>query len=252
MCCRRMDLEKTMALKAILLDFNGIVINDEKYHRQLIEQIFLEENLRPDPLEISRVCTGRSDRACLAELLQSRGRVVSDQRLDQLVMRKAQAYQMLMGSLEKLPIYPDLEDLIYKIRSAQLMLAIVSGACRSDIEWVLDKCGFKDLVATIISGDDVGVSGGKPEPDSYLLAIERLRKALPQLQPIDCLAIEDSFAGIEAAKRAGVPVVGVAHTYPYQMMHRKADWVVDYLTEIDLDWLNLHYGTAGKIPLGSV
>lgn len=246
-----MDLAKTMALKAILLDFNGIVINDEKHHRQLIEQIFLEENLRPDPLEIRRVCTGRSDRACLTELLQSRGRVVSDQQLNQLVMRKAKAYQTLMGSLEKLPIYPDLEDLIYRIRLAQLTLAIVSGACRSDIDWVLDKCGFMDVVATIISGDDVGVNGGKPEPDSYLLAIERLRKAMPQLQPADCLAIEDSFAGVEAAKRAGVPVVGVAHTYPYQMMHRKADWVVDYLSEIDLDWPNPRNQPTEKLSVGS-
>lgn len=69
--------------------------------------------------------------------------------------------------------------------------------------------------------------------------------------PADCLAIEDSFAGIEAAKQAGVPVVGVAHTYPYQMIHRRATWAVDYLSEIDFDWLGRFYAPVSQ-PVSTV
>jgi beta-phosphoglucomutase-like phosphatase (HAD superfamily) len=53
--------------------------------------------------------------------------------------------------------------------------------------------------------------------------------------------VEDSFTGITAAKRAGIPVIGVAHHYPYQIIHRRADWVIDSLGEFDLDWLHPYY-----------
>lgn len=235
-----------MPLKAVLLDFNGIVINDEEIHQQLIEQLLLAENIRPNCREITQVCLGRSDRACLAELLQRQGRLVTDEYLDQLIERKAQNYQALLTDLGALPLYPGLEDLIYKIRAAQLKLAVVSGACRRDIDWVLSQTSLQQTVAVIVSADDIAREASKPEPDSYLLGVKRLNQRFPELQlaPGECLAIEDSFAGIEAAKRAGVPVAGVAHTYPYQMIHRRATWVVDRLTELDFDWLRQFYNES--------
>jgi beta-phosphoglucomutase len=55
------------------------------------------------------------------------------------------------------------------------------------------------------------------------------------LQPNECLAIEDTFVGIEAAKQAGIPVVGVAHTYPFHMLQRCTNWTVDYLYQLEVD-----------------
>ncbi|MBD0335449.1 MAG: HAD family phosphatase [Cyanobacteria bacterium Co-bin13] len=241
-----------MPLKAVLLDFNGIVINDEGLHKYLIEQLLLAENLRPDSAEYSLVCLGRSDRACIADLLSRRGRLVSDDYLDRLLEKKSASYRTEMAALDQLPLYPGLDDLIFRIRAAQLKLAVVSGARRSEIEWVLEKIGLRQTVSVIISCDDISVKASKPAPDGYLMAIEQLNLSFPDLAllPADCLAIEDSFAGIEAAKQAGVPVMGVAHTYPYQMIHRRATWVVDYLSEIDLDWLRRWYEPALN-PIGS-
>ncbi|HEY9297365.1 MAG TPA: HAD family phosphatase, partial [Phormidium sp.] len=51
-----------MTLKAVLFDFNGIIINDEPIHEQLIEQILIAENLRPKRGEFRQICLGRSDR----------------------------------------------------------------------------------------------------------------------------------------------------------------------------------------------
>lgn len=81
-----------MTLKVVLFDFNGVIINDEPIHQRLIEQLLIEENLRINPGEFRQVCLGRSDRACIAELLNRRGRVVTKTYLDQLQVRKAQAY----------------------------------------------------------------------------------------------------------------------------------------------------------------
>lgn len=226
-----------MALKAVLFDFNGVIINDEPLHEKLIEQILIEENLRPIPGEFQQVCLGRSDRVCLTELLLRRGRVVSENYLIQLMQRKAQAYQQQLNSIEKLPLYSGLDDLIFQARSHNLKLAVVSGAMRSEIELVLNRASLASHFPVIVAGDDI--TNSKPEPDGYLLAVERLNQEYAdlQLQPGECLAIEDTPAGIQAAKRAGISVVGVANTYPFHMMQRQANWAVDYLCDLDLQWV---------------
>jgi beta-phosphoglucomutase len=224
-----------MTLKAVLFDFNGVIINDEAIHQQLVEEILLQENLRPSSDEYREVCLGRSDRICLTDLLKRRGRFVTESYLTQLITRKAQAYEQKLQMLEKLPIYPGLEDVIFQIRAAQLPMGVVSGALRCEVELVLDRAGFAQYFAVIVGGDDIKVS--KPEPDGYLLAVERLNQKYPNLQAqaSDCLAIEDTPAGIAAAKRAGMQVVGVANTYPFHMLQRQANWTVDYLHDLELD-----------------
>jgi beta-phosphoglucomutase len=224
-----------MSLKAVLFDFNGVIVNDERVHEKLIEQLLIEENLRLKPGEYQEVCLGRSDRACLLDLFTQRGRVVTEAYLMQLLERKSQAYQHELASLEEVPTYPGVAALMEQIRSVPLPIGVVSGAMRSEIELVLAQMDLTQYVSIIVAGDDIKAS--KPEPDGYLMAVMRLNDHHPelQLQPEQCLVIEDTFAGIEAAKRAGMQVVGVANTYPYHMMQRQANWAVDYLTELEFD-----------------
>lgn len=233
-----------MSLKAVLFDFNGVIVNDESLHETLIDRLLIEENLRPKPGEFRQVCLGRSDRACICELFANRGRILTDAALDRLVARKSNIYCQELANLEQIPSYPGLHDLIFNIRATQLKMAVVSGALRTEIEPVLTRLQLLDSFSLIVAGDDVSTS--KPEPDGYLLAIERLNQQFPDLalQPADCLAIEDTFAGIAAAKRAGVPVVGVANTYPFHMLQRRANWTVDYLSDLEFDRVRQVYERA--------
>lgn len=236
-----------MTLKAVLFDFNGVIINDEGIHLQLIDEILLEENLRPSPQDVREYCLGKSDRTCLVDLLKSRGRFVTEDNLNRLIARKSQLYRLKLEELPKLPIYPGLEDLIFKIRLAKLPMGIVSGALHSEVELVLTRAELLPYFSVIVAGDDINVS--KPEPDGYLLAVERLNEQYPELKArsIDCLAIEDTFAGIEAAKRAGMQVVGVANTYPFHMIQRQANWAVDYLNDLELERVQEVYAALAPI-----
>ncbi|MGL5197265.1 MAG: HAD family hydrolase [Chroococcales cyanobacterium] len=226
-----------MSLKAILFDFNGVIINDESIHEALINELLLAENLHPKKGEFWQICLGRSDRACIAELFALRGRFLTEEALSALIARKAIAYQERLATLNKLPIFMGVDDLIYKLRGAQLKLAVVSGALRSEVELVLNRANMAQYFSVIVAGDDITAS--KPEPDGYLLAVERLNQQYPELNltPRDCLAIEDTPAGIQAAQRAGIQVVGIANTYPFHMLQRQADWTVDYLRDVELDRL---------------
>ncbi|MEB3292440.1 MAG: HAD family phosphatase [Synechococcales bacterium] len=238
-----------MSLKAVLFDFNGVIINDEPIHAKLIEQLLLEENLRLKPGEFRQTCLGRSDRACIRELLAERGRMLTDAQLEALVQRKVKAYRAELETLEKLPIYPGIDDLIFKLQGLSCKLAIVSGAVRTEIEWVLQQANLAQHFSIIVSGDDIQQS--KPDPEGYLRGITQLNQKFPelQLQPTDCLAIEDTFAGIQAAKTAGIKVVGIAHTYPFHMMQRSSNWAIDYFTDLEMDRIQTLYTQGTEKPL---
>ncbi|MBW4685890.1 MAG: HAD family phosphatase [Komarekiella atlantica HA4396-MV6] len=224
-----------MSLKAVLFDFNGVIINDEPIHLQLIDEILVQENLQPQRVDERQASLGRSDRACFQQLFANRGRVVSENYLTQLLYRKAQAYVLELEKIEKLPLYPGLEDLIFQVRSRNLKLGLVSGAIRKEIELVLSRANLTEYFKIIVAGDDITTS--KPEPDGYLLAVKRLNQEFPalNLQPQECLAIEDTPAGVQAAKRAQMQAVGVANTYPFHMLQRYCNWTVDYLSDLELE-----------------
>jgi beta-phosphoglucomutase len=222
-------------LKAILFDFNGVIINDEPIHQVLIDEILLGENLRPLAGEFQEFCLGRSDRACLKDILFQRGRYISDEYLDKLIETKSKAYQQRLEQLESLPIYPGLIDLLKQIQARELQIGLVTGALRSEVKLILDRVGIASYFNVIVAGDDLKAS--KPQPDGYLLAVERFNRLNfnLQLQPKNCIAIEDTPAGITAAKKAGMQVIGIANSYPFHMMQRLANWAIDYFEDIELD-----------------
>ena len=224
-----------MTLKAVLFDFKGVIINDELLHEQLIEQVLLEENLLLKPGEYHEFCLGKSDRACLKDILIQRGRCVNEGYLEQLIKCKTLAYQKQLESIEELPIYSNTVDFIAQVSRAELKMAVVTGAIRTEVELVLNKDNLTNYFQVIVGGDNVKES--KPKPDAYLLAVDILNQKCQgiNLKPSECLVIEDTFPGIEAAKLAGMSVVGVAHTYPFHILQRLTNWCVDDLSDLELD-----------------
>ncbi|MFN4279029.1 HAD family hydrolase [Thermosynechococcus sp.] len=219
-----------MPLKAVLLDFNGVIVDDEAIHAALIDEILLQENVRPQRGEYALFCLGRSDRACLDNLLSRRGRAVPPAYLDKLVAQKAAAYRARLASIEPFPFFAGAIALLEKLQAAQLKIAIVTGALRSDVDLALEQGNL--TVDCIISAESV--ERGKPHPDPYLRAVEALQALGADLTAADCLAIEDSLVGIQAAREAGVKVLGVAHTYPFHMLQRRCHWALDRLDQFDL------------------
>ena len=223
-------------LKAILFDFNGVVINDESIHREITNDLIVGENLRPiSALEYYQFCLGKSDRVCLRELLSYRGRTITEDYLTRLIQKKAQLYRAKIEKLDILPLYPGIRRLLEHIQMYRLAIGLVTGAIRAEVMNILEKAELQTYFSVIVAGDDIATS--KPQPDGYLLALEQLNRldSTLQLEPSQCLAVEDTPVGIQAAKQAGMSVVGVAHTYPYHFMQRQANWAIDHLSELDLD-----------------
>lgn len=235
-----------MVLKAVLFDFNGVIIKDEAIHRELNDELLLAENLPPQGKEFWKICVGRSDRAALKELLKLRGRFVTEEYLDKLISKKAIAYRQKLEQLETLPIYPDVSQFIEQMFNSGYKLAVVTGAIRSEVEFILKQGKLGLFFDAIVAGDDISES--KPDPEGYLLAIDRLNKLYPDLNllPSECLAIEDTFAGIEAVKAAGVQAVAIANTYPFHMLQRRANWTIDRFEDLEFDRLDKYFESGAS------
>ena len=232
-------------LKAVLFDFNGVIINDEPIHQELINEILIGENLLPLGSEFAELCLGRSDRVCLRNVLTRRGRQVTEEYLTKLINKKASLYRERLGKLEKLPIYEEIYSFLKRVKARDLQIGLVTGAIRSEVESILQQTGLGDYFSVIVTGDEISTS--KPQPDGYLLAVERFNRwnFNLQLQPWECLVIEDTFVGCEAAKRAGMQVVGIAHTYPFHFMQRVSNWAIDNFSQLDLDRVEETFSQIG-------
>ncbi len=110
-----------------------------------------------------------------------------------------------------LPLFPGASELIRRARGRGSR-GIVSGALRDEIELGIDALGVRDLIVSVVAAEDTRAS--KPDPHGYLLGIAALSKWLPARDAERALVIEDSLAGIEAAKAAGLPTIAVGHSYP--------------------------------------
>ncbi|MFD0890874.1 HAD family hydrolase, partial [Streptosporangium algeriense] len=104
-------------------------------------------------------------------------------------------------------------------------IAVVTSANSDWADKRLAEAGVSDLVLTVVSSRDVSV--GKPDPEGFLLAAERLA-----VEPARCVVFEDSIAGIAAAKAAGMTCVGIATTHAGSEL-AEADLVVTDLTTVD-------------------
>lgn len=222
-------------LQAVLFEINGVFLNDAAIQFALIDELLLGENLRPTDQIFQNQSLGKSDRRCLKEALSLRGRIVDDAYLDKLIAKKSPAYQQQLAALDPFPVAADILPFITALKLKNLLLGIVTGYNRPDTEFILGQLQLENAFDVIITADEVPQF--KPSGEAYRAALHTLQAKYPnrELAAQNCLAIEDNFHGIQAAKSANIPVVGLARTYPFHMMQRCSNWCVDYLTELELE-----------------
>ncbi len=222
-----------MPLRAILFDFNGVIADDETPHLLMFQQALREEGLSLTKEEYYGAYLGMDERNCLAALIEkARGR--RDRACEQRVHDRKVALFDDYTAAHPPELFPGVVDFVKEAKS-RYRLAIASGGTREQIVRALMGTPIEKDFAVIIAAEDTTV--GKPDPAIYRLTLQRLNDAAPVPQPplqaADCLVIEDSLAGIQSAKAAGMTVLGVATTYPAAAL-TEADAVCPALGAVSL------------------
>lgn len=220
-------------LRAVLLDFNGVLVDDEPLHADLLRRVLAEEGVERDA-GFYRDALGLDDRTCFARAL---GTAAEPARIMRLVARKASYYRERIRRSGH-AFFPGALELVGEIGAAGLRLGLVSGALRDEVADALEQAGIGNRFQVIVTAEDV--AAGKPDPEGYRRALAELnaRPPLPErlIHPHEVVALEDSPAGLAAAGGAGVVTLGVAHGADRARL-AAADFVVEDLEGLGLERL---------------
>ncbi len=212
-------------IQAVIFDMDGVLVDTEPRHFAALNAVLASEGYRLAP-EDNRLFLGLTLERTWDLVIERFGLTGSRRdyhdRYDRAVLAELE---------QPLDPAPGVRQLLAATRAAGLALALASSSRRAWVTATLRSLGLADCFPVIVAGDEV--TAGKPDPEIFLTAARRLG-----IPPEHCLVIEDSPAGIEAARRAGMPVVAV-RTSLTEGLDLPADRVVDDLTELPPDrWLS--------------
>jgi beta-phosphoglucomutase len=207
-----------MSPPAVIFDVDGVLVDSYRAHFASWTALYRE--LGRDYTEAAFAADfGRTSRDILRRTL---GEDLSDARIRELDERKEALYRERLR--EQFPAMDGAVELIDSLAADGFLLAVGSSAPLENITLSLEKLGRAEKFAAIVTGADV--TRGKPDPQVFLLAAQRLA-----ISPQCCAVIEDAVHGIEAARRAGMASIALTGTASREQF-AAADLVVDRLREL--------------------
>ncbi|HUF04190.1 MAG TPA: HAD family phosphatase [Aridibacter sp.] len=198
-------------VKAILMDFNGVVIDDEPVQMQAYNEVFHSEGIDLTE-EMYYDCLGMNDDCFVRAIAAKAGAEFADEKVAEIIEAKSDAWRGVMD--EGIPLFDGVEDFVKRM-SNSFEVGLVSMARRREIDHIFDLTGLKPYFSVVVSAEDVSTT--KPDPECYRAGFERIDRAhtaksgYPVLRR-GCVVIEDAPQGVAAAKGARLKALGVTNT----------------------------------------
>lgn len=217
---------------ALILDFDGVVADSEPIHLACFQEVLREKvGVALTHEQYMSKYIGYSDRDAFAAILRDSGLTFDQNRIESLSRAKSVLVQDAIA--RSTHALPGAVEIIEAAAARGLALGICSGALRAEVELALQVLGAAAHIPVVVAAEDVERS--KPDPAGYRLALRLLAgKNHTELDPGRCVAVEDSPAGILAAKGAGLKVLGLTTSFPASEV-AGADRVVDTLADVCLE-----------------
>ena len=214
-------------LDAIVLDFDGVIVNSEPLHLRAYQWVLHEEGLEFSAREYYEDFVGLTDLAVFNRVAESRRGGRDDAWVAAVTARKTERVKELLRSNS--PLFPGAAEHV-RLLAGRWPVALASGALRPEIDQVLDGAGLRDAFVAIVAAGDTPRS--KPAPDPYLRALERLSAHVGRpLDPAAVVGVEDTRQGLLALRAAGLRRVAVTTTLPATAL-RLAELIVPDITGV--------------------
>ena len=186
-------------IKGVIFDLDGVLVSTDEFHYKGWAKLAEDEGI-PFTREDNHRQRGVSRMESLEVLLGNSDKAYTDEQKLEMATRKNNYYVEYLQNLTPEDTLTGTREILEALRKAGIKLAV--GSSSRNTPMIMDKVDICEFFDAVADGNDI--TNSKPHPEVFLLAAERLG-----LKPEECVVIEDAEAGVEAAKRAGMRVVGV-------------------------------------------
>lgn len=200
-------MREIMKYKAIVFDLDGVLCNTDKYHYLAWKQLTDELGINFDE-QINNRLRGIGRMDSLNIILESYEEAFSNEEKVALTEKKNTYYKKYLEDLSEKDLLPEIKDTLDKLRAKKLKLAI--GSSSKNTKLILKQLGLGNYFDAISDGTNIHKS--KPDPEVYLKASIFLN-----IQPQDCLVVEDALSGIQAATAAGMDCAAIGDGVRYNL-----------------------------------
>ena len=206
---------------AVIWDMDGVIADTAPYHLKAWQGAFQKRGVKFTEEDFKRNFGQRNDTIIQNTL----GQGTPQSEVEAIITEKESAFRKSVR--HKVKALPGAINLIKSLREHGFKTALASSAPAANIQLITASLGIKGFLQAIITGTDV--TEGKPSPQGFLLAAQRLG-----IEPENCIVIEDAVAGVAAAKRAGMHCLAVTNTHLRASLS-EADIIVDTLEAVSMD-----------------
>ncbi len=186
-------------MKGYIFDLDGVIVDTAKFHYIAWKKIGEEFGFSLTH-ELNEQLKGVSRVDSLQKILNWAGVTVSQEKFDELATRKNEDYLSYVAQMDENDILPGVKSFLEEARRNGKKIAL--GSASKNARLILEKTGIISLFDEIVDGNDV--TKAKPDPEVFLIAAQKLG-----VKNEECVVFEDSEAGIQAAKTAGMKAIGI-------------------------------------------
>ena len=198
-----------MSIKGVIFDLDGVIVSTDEYHFQGWKRLADEEGIeftREDNMRLRGVSRMQS----LEFLLEKTTRKYTDEEKQEMAARKNSYYRELLQDITPDNILPGAMEIMEELKKRGIKIAI--GSSSKNTPRILLRIDLENYFDAVSDGNDI--KRGKPDPEVFLIAAERL-----SLAPQECLVVEDAKAGIEAALAGKMKAMGVGAAQDDERAH---------------------------------
>jgi beta-phosphoglucomutase len=223
---------------AIIFDMDGVLVDSNPFHLRKWIDLFQARSIPFDEQELPKIILGPPNDVTFRRYL---GEDLTREQMAELSEELEENFRREIGPHAR--AFPGVQGFIEGCRTQGITMAVASAAMGKNVTFLIAALGLRDYFREVLTGDDI--SHPKPDPEIYLKTADKLG-----VNPAACAVFEDSFVGIEAAKRAGMKCVAIASTFSVEDLRRAthADLIVPSFDAVSLQTLHHLFNGAGASP----
>ena len=218
-------------LRAVIFDFDGVITDSEILHLRAFNHVLAQHDIEITEEVYYKEYLGFTDRDCFESVAGKNKLELDSEHIENLIKQKNRIFEKLAAT--EAAIFEGVPEFLQMLTDNKIRRAICSGALLVDIAPILEKSQLGPFFEDIVSAEQI--EKGKPDPEGFLLALTRLNEGSQNSIAADeCVVIEDSHWGLEAAIAAGMHTVAITNTYDAEQLSM-AEKIVERFGELTID-----------------